>query len=81
MPCCICDRPDKAEESKQYSCGTCTVKVMGMNKDGRIHFVQQLEERKNFEGAEFVSKVFLGRTYVGNGEAPNGKPKLKRRKK
>ncbi len=74
MPCIICKKEAKgAEESREYSCGTCTVKITGLDNEGRRHLVDQFYLNENIPAAEFLEAIFFGE------HRSRGLMKLKRR--
>lgn len=72
--CILCGKEAHgADESKDYACGSCVVRVGGLDSDGRQHLVDQFYLKNEVRPAEFLEAVFFGKSRLAK------KIQLKRR--
>lgn len=63
MPCILCEKEEPgADESKDYACGSCVVRIGGLDSDGRQHLVDQFYLKNEVRAAEFLEAVFFGKS-------------------
>ena len=61
MSCVFCGKEERnADENKQYSCGSCTARVIGLDADGRQQLLDDFYLNDQAEAAEFLECVFFG---------------------
>ena len=61
-PCILCGKEEPcADESKDYACGSCVVRISGLNSDGRQYLVDQFYLKEEVAPAEFLEGVFFGK--------------------
>jgi hypothetical protein len=78
MPCGVCHKKeDCAEETKDYLCGSCVVRLVGLNKVQKRALVDSLYLNGQDEEAEFVLRFFpFGVSSPLKENSPTTKPKL-----
>jgi len=63
MPCVLCGREEcGADEGEDYACGSCVVRIGGLDSDGRQHLVDQFYLKNEIRPAEFLEAVFFGKS-------------------
>ncbi len=82
MPCGLCNKKERgAEESKDYLCGSCIVRLINLDNKQKRAFVDSLYLQGKDEEAEFVERFFPhGISKPINDKSPEVKPKLLLRK-
>ena len=78
MPCGLCHNQERSvDERKDYLCGRCVIKLMGMDKRQKRMFIDSLYLRDQEVEAQFVESFFEGR--IEAVQEPKEKPKLLKR--